>query len=308
MLLAEHFARPPAWGAWILLYFFFAGLAGGAYVIATIVRLRGGRSSPIAHTGYLLAFLCVLVCPIFLTVDLGQPLRFWHMMVDTTPGGLGLNLNTATPMSLGVWALLIFGFFSLVSFLAELNAGWSRPARTLLGGSLGTAFAVIGSLFALFVAGYTGVLLSVSNQPVWSDTPALGGLFLASGMSGAAAAVGLLAGRAERPGDTDMEGLDRADAYFAALEVVLLVVFFVTIAIAGTLGTALRMPWTLLWLVAIASLAFPLRGLGGRDARIQAGSGAVAGARTLRASAALTAAVVLIGVLALRAAVIFSAQ
>ena len=308
MLLAEHFARPPAWGIWILLYFFFAGLAGGAYVIATMVRLRGGRTSPVAHTGYKIAFWCLLVCPIFLTVDLGQPLRFWHMMVDTTPGGLGLNLNTATPMSLGVWALTIFGFFSLVSFLAELDAEWARPARSLLGGALGTAFAVLGSLFGLFVAGYTGVLLSVSNQPVWSDTPALGGLFLASGMSGAAAAIGLLARRPARPEETDVEGLDRADAYFAALELVLLVIFFVSVAIAGTLGTALRPPWTLLWLVAIASLAFPLRGLRGRDLRVQAGSRATAGAGALRVSATLTAAMVLIGVLALRAAVIFSAQ
>jgi len=42
--------------------------------------------------------------------------------------------------------------------------------------------------------------------------------------------------------------------------------------------------------------------------RVQAGSRATAGAGALRVSATLTAAMVLIGVLALRAAVIFSAQ
>jgi formate-dependent nitrite reductase membrane component NrfD len=308
MPLAEHFARAPEWGVWILLYFFFAGIAGGAYVIATIVRLRGGVASPVARTGYLIALPCVLLCPVFLTIDLGQPLRFWHMMLDTTPGELGLNFNTATPMSLGVWGLLVFGFFSLVSFLAELEAGWARPARILLRGPLGTAFAAVGSLFGLFVAGYTGVLLSVSNQPVWSDTPVLGGLFLASGMSGAAAAIGLLLGRRGRSAPGDVEGLDQADSYFAALELLLLVIFFVTVAIAGTLGTALRMPWTLLWLIAILSLAFPLAGLVGRDVRVQPGSGVAAGARALRTSGAMTAVGVLVGVLALRAAVIFSAQ
>ena len=40
----------------------------------------------------------------------------------------------------------------------------------LLDGGPGTIWAVLGSLVGLFVAGYTGVLLAVSNQPVWSDT------------------------------------------------------------------------------------------------------------------------------------------
>lgn len=294
MLLAEHFARPPVWGVWILLYFFFAGLAGGAYVLATLIRLRGGNGS--ARIGYLLAFPCVLVCPIFLTVDLGQPTRFWHMMVDTTPGALGLNFNSATPMSLGVWALLIFGFFAFVSFLVNLG-------RSSGGGVLGLLFALIGSLFGLFVAGYTGVLLSVSNQPVWSDTPVLGGLFLASGMSGAAAAITLFGGGRSPSGPDDLAGLEVAGRYFALLELLLLVVFFVTVAIAGSLGTALRVPWLLLWLLAVLCLALPLSELRRAGFAVNSGGTAV---RT--GSATLTAIVVLLGVLALRAAVIGSAQ
>jgi len=297
-LLAEHFARPPDWGVWILLYFFFAGLAGGAYVIATLVRLRGG-DGPVARTGYLLAFPCVLLCPIFLTVDLGQPLRFWHMMVNTSPGGLGLNFSTATPMSLGVWALLVFGFFTFVSFLAEL--GLLPFLRA--GVALGTLFALVGSIFGLFIAGYTGVLLSVSNQPVWSDSPVLGGLFLASGMSGAAAAIWLLGGRRGPVAAGDFEGLEVAAAYFAVLELLLLLVFFITVAIAGSLGTALRLPWTLLWLLALIGMVLPLAGLGRRGVAVDRG-----GAAVLTGNATLVSVVVLVGVLALRAAVIGSAQ
>ena len=33
-LLAEHFARPPDWGVWILLYFFFAVLVADAVLVA----------------------------------------------------------------------------------------------------------------------------------------------------------------------------------------------------------------------------------------------------------------------------------
>jgi formate-dependent nitrite reductase membrane component NrfD len=99
---------------------------------------------------------------VLLTLDLGQPLRFWHMLVDTTPGQLGPVFKYWSPMSVGAWALVIYGFFAPVAFLEAL--GWLR-----LGG-FGRFLSVLGAIAGLFIAGYTGVLLSVSNQPVWSDT------------------------------------------------------------------------------------------------------------------------------------------
>src|SRR5262249_36456900 len=72
--------------------------------------------------------------------------------------------------------------------------GRELPGRRFLGGAgFSRAFHGIGALLGLGLAGYTGVLLSVSNQPLWSDTWALGGLFLASGLSVSAASLGLLA-------------------------------------------------------------------------------------------------------------------
>ncbi len=59
----------------------------------------------------------------------------------------------------------------------------------ILSGGLCRVFMLVGAFFGLFLAGYTGVLLSVSNQPIWSDTWVLGGLFLASSLSVAAAAL-----------------------------------------------------------------------------------------------------------------------
>ena len=86
-------------------------------------------------------------------------------------------------MSVGAWALLVFGFFVFVSFVDA----WLSRGGPFIPLFINRVFNVLGSLVGLFVASYTGVLLSVSNQPVWSDTWALGGLFLASGLSGAAA-------------------------------------------------------------------------------------------------------------------------
>ena len=48
-------------------------------------------------------------------------------------------------------------------------------------------------MFGFFVAGYTGVLLSVTNHPIWSDTPLFGALFIVSAASTSAALMLLLA-------------------------------------------------------------------------------------------------------------------
>ncbi|MBV8349246.1 MAG: polysulfide reductase NrfD, partial [Mycolicibacterium sp.] len=188
---AEHFAGPPGWTWYILFYFFFAGLSGGSYVIASLFRLRGEPSDePAARLGYYLSFAALIPGPIMLILDLGTPLRFWHMLWNTTPGAAGLNFKWWSPMSVGAWALLVFGAFVTASFVEALvrdgRLRWPWVAR-LLGGGFGTLVTVVGTFLGLFIAGYTGVLLSVSNQPVWSDTWTLGGLFLASALSGSAA-------------------------------------------------------------------------------------------------------------------------
>src|SRR5207244_1499928 len=112
---AEHFVRAPEWTWYILFYFFLAGLAGGSYVIATLLRLAGRPGDePAARLGYYISFVTTLICPILLTLDLGQPLRFWHMLVNTTPGNTAPEFKYWSPMSVGAWALVIFTGFVTV--------------------------------------------------------------------------------------------------------------------------------------------------------------------------------------------------
>ena len=282
--MAEHFVRPPEWTWYILAYFFFAGLTGGMYAIGAMLRLWGRPGDQaVARTAFLWAFPILVVCPILLTIDLGQPLRFFHMLVGTTPGQGGLIFRYWSPMSVGSWALLVYGIFAFVSFLEALGG---RPG----GGRL---FTTIGGLLGLFVASYTGVLLSVSNQPLWSDTWTLGGLFLASGLSGAAALLAAVARKDAAGAGTDAR-LRMADGYFALIELIWILLLFATLAAAGALSVTLRAPWIVLWLVVLIGLIPPLVALRGGE--------------RARGSAALAALLVLVGVLALRAVIIFSAQ
>ena len=280
-LAAEHFVRAPNWEWWILLYFFFAGIAGGSYVLGALLRLWVRPGDPAAaRTAFTASLVALLFCPIFLTVDLGRPERFWHMLIDTGTGALAFK--AWSPMSVGAYGLSLFGLFAFVSAVESLFPKF----MTWWPAALNTVWMAVGAIFGLFVAGYTGVLLAVSNQPVWSDGWPLGGLFLVSGLSGAAALLVLLVRQTR-----SAAAVEEADRWFVGLEAVLVVIFLVTIALAGTLARLFSPLMLLLWVLVLAGLAAPfyLR-------------------RRAAMPAALSPLLVLLGVLALRAVVIFGPQ
>jgi formate-dependent nitrite reductase membrane component NrfD len=286
--MPQHFVAPPQWEWYIVWYFFLGGIAGGAYALGAILRLMGDqRDAPLARMAFLLTLPVLAICPILLTLDLGRPLRFWHMLVDSRT--FGLNFKYWSPMSVGAWVLIIFSLFALVSFLDAL--GSLRGSRvSFLSGALGRIFVIVGAVFGLFLAGYTGVLLSVSNQPIWSDTWALGGLFLASGLSVAAAALTLVA-RLGRHEESAEAKLSRADRYFTILELALLVVFFLSL---GAVGTQFLQPrWLALWVVVLIGILVPF---------------VLQMASVRRTPVMLAAVLTLVGGLALRIVVIFGAQ
>jgi formate-dependent nitrite reductase membrane component NrfD len=307
----EHFAGAPEWTWYILAYFFLAGLAGGSYFLAAFMRHWGSPADePAARLGFYVALPATIVCPILLTLDLSKPLRFWHMLFNTTPGEGGLNFNSNTPMSVGVWALLVASIFALVSFVdalvrdGKLRVAPARGLSRLLEGPAGKVWDVVGAVVFLFIAAYTGVLLAVSNQPIWSDTWALGGLFLASGLSGAAALLMLLT-RYRRDAEPSLGFLELCERLFTVLELALLAVLVLTLIGDGTLDEAFDLPWIPLWLLALAGMLPGLRGLAVNRLTVTPGGAVV----VARAQAwAMAPALVLVGVLALRAAIIFSAQ
>jgi formate-dependent nitrite reductase membrane component NrfD len=312
----EHFAGAPEWTWYILFYFFLAGLAGGSYFLATLLRYWGTPADePVARLGFYVPFPATIIGLLLLTLDLKRPLRFWHMLFNTTPGEFGLSFNSRTPMSVGVWVLLVASIFALVAFIDSLvrdeRFGWgaARRAASLLDGTAGLVWNVIGTILYLFIAGYTGVLIAVSNQPVWSDSWALGGLFLASGLAGSAALLMLLA-RWRAVTDWSLGVLETSEGLFTVLELLLLVVVVLTLIDDGTLDTAFGFPWILLWLVAFVGMLPGLIGLAARPRgrRVAVASGGAVASQRVRLWTLVVPCLVLVGVLALRAAVIFSAQ
>src|SRR3990172_4623552 len=187
------------WPLLIDLYFFLAGLAGGAFVVATIADLLGGeRNRSVVRVGYYLAFLAVIPCPILLIVDLGVPSRFLHMLVSFKPdqaiGAAAINIGPFhikpfSPMNMGAWALL---GFSALAFLAALSVFLEDAKRGRNLSALRTTVGVIGGFFGFFLAAYPGVLLGATARPLFQNGSFLGALFLAVGASSGAAAIALI--------------------------------------------------------------------------------------------------------------------
>src|SRR5436189_5031450 len=205
----------PHWTWFIIPYFFVGGLAGGAYFLAATLEWFGRpEDRPVMHTAYSLAFWGAIISGALLTIDLGRPLRFWHMLFqsDNVPH---VMFKGFSPISFGAWAILLFGACALVSW------------RTKPSGIVTKLVAALGGLLGFFVAGYTGVLLTVTNRPIWADSPWLGALFLVSGASTGAAMLILLApgrGAAQR----SVEWLSSFDTSALVVELLVLALFLVS--------------------------------------------------------------------------------
>src|SRR5687768_16638271 len=254
------YTQPPDFRWWIILYFFVGGISGGALLVASLLRLFGTRDdSHFIRLGVYISFVGCVVSGILLIVDLDVPLRFWHMLVQNNTGRP--MFKWWSPMSVGAWGLLVFGFFS---GLATLRALWDDRRLTwstlefLERGPISNFGAIGGILGGLFLAGYTGVLLSVTNRPIWADSSWLGLLFLLSGISTSVAALFLVSRwRGIRVPSTE-ERLGQFDRIALILEFVVLVIFIVSL---GSVAKAFLNAWGILLLLGVVGvgIVMPLR-------------------------------------------------
>src|SRR5438093_11731154 len=112
-----------------------------------------------------------------------------------------------SPISFGAWAILVFGLFAVLAALGGMaeEGRLHNPALLAVGGAVrgGLAKLVggVAGLLGVFIAGYTGVLLSVTTRPIWADGPWFGALVAAAAVStgaGAPVLLGLRRGASEQ--------------------------------------------------------------------------------------------------------------
>src|SRR5437879_7170533 len=257
------FSGAPHWTWLIILYFFVGGTAGCACFLAAVLDWFGGpEDRPVVRTGYNVAAVGAILSGALLTIDLGQPQRFWHMLFQSA-NFPAIMFKGWSPISFGAWGILLFGLFAVLSALGARAEEGRLQMRALRGvggivrGGVAKLVAGIGGLIGLFIAGYTGILLSVTNRPIWADSPWLGALFVASGVSTGAATLILLS---PRRGATErsLGWLSSFDARALVVELIVLIAFIVSL---GSVNRVWVSVWGLLLFVGVVGFGIlaPLR-------------------------------------------------
>jgi hypothetical protein len=154
--------KAPAWHGLVAWDMLFNNLTTGLFLVAGLSEFVAPKVfTPVAKAAYPLALALLLADLVCLVLDLGDPLRFHHMLRVFKP---------SSPMSLGTWCLTIC---SLPLTVAAALSLWPIDGPALEW--VRKAVVILGLLPALGSAVYKGVLLSTNAQPGWRDARWLGG-------------------------------------------------------------------------------------------------------------------------------------
>ena len=259
----NHLVDPSVhvWAWQIPVYLFLGGLVAGMMAIAGwfLFADRHRRAESVSYLLPGLGLVLLTLGMFALFLDLEHKPYFWRLYT---------TFQWRSPMSWGSWILLAV-YPAMVAALLLHPPAW-LVARVPALGSLakrlhadgafvrGVAASnmVLGGLLGI----YTGVLLStLGARPLWNSA-LLGPLFLASGLSSAAALVHMVA--QER---AESEFLARADNRFLQAELVILALFLAGLASStrvhkAAAGLFLGGPYTALFWVGVvgAGIAVPL--------------------------------------------------
>jgi formate-dependent nitrite reductase membrane component NrfD len=234
------FTVSPEWGWYIVVYFFLGGIAGGAAFLSGLLDLFGERvDRRMTRIGYLIALVAIVIGGPLLIIDLTRPERFWHMFWQSEAGRPMLKFFS--PMSLGVWIIGLFVLFVALAAAASLAdiGKFPRWFARFGEGALRKVVAIGCIVTGSALAGYTGLLLTATNRPLWADSIWIALLFLLSGVSAGGAAMILFGWRTGHPGT--VHWIAQMEGYSSALELIVLAV------IAATIWSVVRVVWGGIW-------------------------------------------------------------
>lgn len=149
----SYYGRPvvkePVWKWPIAAYFFSGGLAAGSSLLAAGSALTGNPK--LARQSRVVSLAAVGASAAFLIDDLGQPKRFYNMLLVIKP---------TSPMSMGTWLLSIFGPAAGVATTTDVLGILPR---------LRAAGDTVAALTAPALATYTAVLAADTAVPAWHE-------------------------------------------------------------------------------------------------------------------------------------------
>jgi formate-dependent nitrite reductase membrane component NrfD len=182
--------KPPVWKWEIATYFYLGGMSAGAFILSRLAHCFGKDPSfrELSRYAAYVACAAAIPCPFLLIHDLGDPARFHHMLRVWKP---------SSPMNLGTWVL------TSITPIAFLNLGREivghlqpqllrKPTLNVAAASIGVISDLAGVPLALLLAGYTGVLLSNTSNPLWRQNAHLSPIFMIGALSTGASAISIV--------------------------------------------------------------------------------------------------------------------
>jgi hypothetical protein len=191
--LSQDVTKVPGWHGLVSWDLLFNNLTTGLFLFAAVGELAFPELlGAVAKAAYPVALVFLLIDLAMLVLDLGDPLRFHHMLRVFKP---------SSPMSLGTWSLTIYSLPLTLIVAIEV----AQFIGLLPSGSIALEWvrwlAVVSCLLPAFGSvAYKGVLFSTCSQPGWKDARWLGGWMANSALmlgSAELLAISVLTGHAQ---------------------------------------------------------------------------------------------------------------
>jgi len=162
-----------SWGVYIANFTFLVGVAAAAVMLVIPVYLyKNEELHDLVIFGELLAVAAILMCLAFVTVDLGRPDRFWHLI----PGVGKFNF----PGSMLSWDVIVLNGYLLLNvhicgYLLYKCYQGEKPAKWFY-----IPFVFIGIVWAVSIHTVTAFLyVGLGGRPFWNSA-IVGPRFIAS--------------------------------------------------------------------------------------------------------------------------------
>ncbi len=162
-----------SWGLYIANFTFMVGVAaGGVMMVIPAYLYHDKRMHDVVILGELLAVAAIVMCLLFVTVDLGRPDRFWHLIPGLGRFNFPISMLTWDVIVLNGYLLLnlhICGYLLYMRFLGRTpNPKWYIP------------FVLISIVWAISIHTVTAFLYcGLGGRPFWNSA-VLAPRFLAS--------------------------------------------------------------------------------------------------------------------------------
>jgi len=172
-LIVTNMSDQVSWGVYIANFTFLVGVAAAAVMLVIPVYIyRNQELHDLVIFGELLAIAAILMCLGFVTVDLGRPDRFWHLI----PGIGKFNF----PGSMLSWDVIVLNGYLILNlhicgYLLYRRYQNKKPAWWAY-----MPFVFVGILWAVSIHTVTAFLyVGLGGRPFWNSA-IVGPRFLAS--------------------------------------------------------------------------------------------------------------------------------